>query len=40
MCTAPGTAASRAVALPFGFLEVGEQVDEVDGPEVVYEPSV
>ncbi|MGY1775117.1 GNAT family N-acetyltransferase [Geodermatophilus sp. SYSU D00804] len=40
VCTAPGNAASRAVALPFGSLEVGEQVDGVDGPEVVYEPSV
>ena len=34
---APTNAASRGVALPFGFRRVGEQVDEVDGPEVVYE---
>ncbi|MGY1832596.1 GNAT family N-acetyltransferase [Geodermatophilus sp. SYSU D01180] len=40
VCIAPGNAASRAVALPFGFRAVGEQVDELDGPEVVYELSV
>jgi RimJ/RimL family protein N-acetyltransferase len=34
---APTNAASQGVALPFGFRRVGEQVDEVDGPEVVYE---
>ncbi len=34
---APDNAASRAVAVPFGFREVGEQVDEEDGLEVVYE---
>jgi RimJ/RimL family protein N-acetyltransferase len=34
---APSNAASRAVARPFGLREVGTQVDEVDGPEVVYE---
>jgi RimJ/RimL family protein N-acetyltransferase len=34
---APDNAASRRVALPFGLVEVGEQVDEEDGLEVVYE---
>ena len=34
---APGNVASRRVALPFGFREVGEQVDPEDGPEVVLE---
>jgi RimJ/RimL family protein N-acetyltransferase len=34
---APDNTASQAVARPFGFRVVGEQVDEVDGPEVVYE---
>ncbi|MBM7805930.1 RimJ/RimL family protein N-acetyltransferase [Geodermatophilus bullaregiensis] len=34
---APSNAASRAVALPFGFREVGQQVDEVDGVETVSE---
>jgi RimJ/RimL family protein N-acetyltransferase len=34
---APGNAASLATALPFGLVAVGEQVDEVDGPETVYE---
>ena len=34
---APDNAASHAVARPFGFRVVGEQVDEVDGPETVYE---
>ncbi|SFT44775.1 Protein N-acetyltransferase, RimJ/RimL family [Geodermatophilus amargosae] len=34
---APDNAASQAVARPFGFREVGEQVDEVDGLETVYE---
>ncbi|SEO68230.1 GNAT family N-acetyltransferase [Trujillonella endophytica] len=34
---APSNAASRAVARPFGFREVGTQADDVDGPEVVYE---
>ncbi|HJX44383.1 MAG TPA: GNAT family N-acetyltransferase, partial [Geodermatophilus sp.] len=37
---APGNAASLATALPFGFVAVGEQVDEVDGPETVYELDV
>lgn len=34
---APDDAASLATALPFGFVAVGGQVDEVDGPETVYE---
>jgi RimJ/RimL family protein N-acetyltransferase len=34
---APDNAASLAAALPFGFVAVGEQVDEVDGLEVVHE---
>ncbi len=34
---APDNAASQAVARPFGLVAVGEQVDEVDGPETVYE---
>jgi RimJ/RimL family protein N-acetyltransferase len=34
---APDNAASLATARPFGFVRVGEQVDEVDGLEVVYE---
>ncbi len=33
-------AAPRVVARPFGFREVGEQFDEVDGLEVVYEPDL
>ncbi len=37
---APDNAASRAVACPFGFAVVGEQVDEVDGLEVVHEVGV
>jgi hypothetical protein len=28
------------VARPFGFREAGEQLDEVDGLEVVYEPDL
>jgi RimJ/RimL family protein N-acetyltransferase len=32
---APGNVASQRVALPFGFREVGEQVDPEDGLEVV-----
>jgi hypothetical protein len=28
------------VARPFGFREVGEQFDELDGLEVVYEPDL
>ncbi|MGY1661328.1 GNAT family N-acetyltransferase [Geodermatophilus sp. SYSU D00705] len=34
---APGNVASRDLVLGSGFVAVGEQVDEVDGPEVVYE---
>ena len=34
---APDNVASQGVALPFGFREVGEQVDEEDGLELVYE---
>ncbi|MGH1565013.1 GNAT family N-acetyltransferase [Mumia sp. DW29H23] len=34
---APDNAASRALALPYGFVEVGEQWDEVDGLEIVYD---
>jgi RimJ/RimL family protein N-acetyltransferase len=34
---APDNVASQRVALPFGFREVGEQVDPEDGLEVVHE---
>ena len=34
---APDNVASRGVALPFGFREVGEQADDEDGLELVYE---
>ncbi|WNV74908.1 GNAT family N-acetyltransferase [Geodermatophilus sp. DSM 44513] len=34
---APDNAASLAVVAPFGFRRVGEQVDEEDGPETVFE---
>ncbi|WP_369257709.1 GNAT family N-acetyltransferase [Geodermatophilus amargosae] len=37
---APGNVASLAVARPFGFRAVGEEVDEVDGLETVYELDV
>jgi RimJ/RimL family protein N-acetyltransferase len=37
---APDNGASLAVSRPFGFAVVGEQVDEVDGLEVVYEVGV
>ncbi|SHG82497.1 GNAT family N-acetyltransferase [Geodermatophilus nigrescens] len=37
---APSNTASQAVARPFGFVVVGEQVDPVDGVEVVSELSV
>jgi RimJ/RimL family protein N-acetyltransferase len=37
---APDNAASQAVARPFGLVAVGEQVDDVDGLEVVYEVGV
>ncbi|MFC6151109.1 MULTISPECIES: GNAT family N-acetyltransferase [Mumia] len=34
---APDNAASRNLVLPYGFVEVGEQWDEEDGLEIVYE---
>ena len=34
---APGNAASRELVLGEGFVEVGQQIDEEDGPEIVYE---
>jgi RimJ/RimL family protein N-acetyltransferase len=37
---APDNTASQAVARPFGLVAVGEQVDDVDGLEVVYEVGV
>ena len=37
---APDNVASQRVALPFGFREVGEQVDPEDGLEVVLELDV
>jgi RimJ/RimL family protein N-acetyltransferase len=37
---APDNVASQRVALPFGFREVGEQVDPEDGLEVVFEREV
>nr|WP_239522964.1 GNAT family N-acetyltransferase [Geodermatophilus normandii] len=40
LAISPSNAASRAVARPFGFTVVGEQVDEVDGIEVVSELAV
>lgn len=33
----PDNTASRDLALPYGFVEVGEQWDEEDGLEIVYE---
>lgn len=36
---APGNVASMAVVAPFGFVKVGEQWDEEDGLEYVYERS-
>ena len=33
----PGNTASEALVARFGFVRVGEQVDEVDGLELVYE---
>jgi RimJ/RimL family protein N-acetyltransferase len=33
----PGNAASRALASQYGFAEVGEQWDEDDGLEIIYE---
>jgi RimJ/RimL family protein N-acetyltransferase len=40
LAISPSNAASQAVARPFGFTVVGEQVDEVDGIEVVSELAV
>jgi len=37
---APDNVASRTLVLGEGFEQVGEQVDEVDGPEIVYELGV
>jgi RimJ/RimL family protein N-acetyltransferase len=34
---APGNSVSRRLADRYGFREVGEQEDEEDGPEIVYE---
>jgi [ribosomal protein S5]-alanine N-acetyltransferase len=33
----PGNARSLAIAAAFGFVEVGEQIDEIDGRELVFE---
>jgi RimJ/RimL family protein N-acetyltransferase len=35
--TAPDNVASQAVLARFGFREVGVQMDEYDGPELVFE---
>jgi RimJ/RimL family protein N-acetyltransferase len=37
---APGNVASRDLVLSHGFVEVGEQMDEEDGLEIVYEVTV
>ncbi|MGY1695732.1 MULTISPECIES: GNAT family N-acetyltransferase [unclassified Geodermatophilus] len=37
---APDNVASQAVARPFGFVEVGREVDPDDGLEIVYEVGV
>ncbi len=34
---APDNAASLATIAGFGFIEVGEQMDEIDGLEIIYE---
>jgi RimJ/RimL family protein N-acetyltransferase len=34
---APANSVSRRLAVRHGFREVGEQMDDVDGPEIVYE---
>jgi RimJ/RimL family protein N-acetyltransferase len=34
---APANSVSRRLAVRQGFREVGEQMDDVDGPEIVYE---
>jgi RimJ/RimL family protein N-acetyltransferase len=36
----PDNAASRELVLAHGFVEVGEQMDDEDGPEIVYERPV
>lgn len=36
----PDNAASMATIRPFGFTKVGEQIDEVDGLELIYEVPV
>ena len=33
----PDNAASMATITPFGFVQVGEQMDEIDGLELIYE---
>ena len=35
--TAPGNVASQAVLARFGFRQTGTQIDEIDGPELVFE---
>ena len=40
LAISPSNAASQAVARPFGFTVVGEEVDDVDGVEVVSELAV
>lgn len=36
----PDNAASLATIRPFGFVQVGEQMDEIDGLELIYEVGV
>ena len=36
----PDNVASRDLVLSEGFIAVGEQIDEEDGPEIVYEVAV
>lgn len=36
----PDNSASRRLVAPYGFVEVGEQVDEEDGLETIYERAV
>jgi RimJ/RimL family protein N-acetyltransferase len=36
----PGNAASLGLIAALGFVQVGEQVDEIDGPELVFERQV
>jgi len=33
----PDNAGSLATIAPYGFVQVGEQMDEIDGPELIYE---